>query len=41
MDRYLMILYDGAVLSLPSYDSAIEALIDPDRAGDVRLAEVL
>jgi len=41
MDRYLMILYDGTVLSLPSYDTAIEALIDPDRASKVRLAKVL
>ena len=41
MDRFLMVLHDGAVLSLPSYDSALEALIDPDRAGEVRLAKVL
>lgn len=41
MDRYLMILCDGTALSLPSYDAAIEALIDPDRAREVRLAKVL
>ena len=41
LDRYLMILHDGTVLSLPSYDTAIEALVDPDRAADVRLAKVL
>jgi ATPase subunit of ABC transporter with duplicated ATPase domains len=41
MNRYLMILYDGTALSLPSYDTAIEALIDPDRAGEVRLAKAL
>jgi len=41
LDRYLMILHDGTVLSLPSYDTAIEALLDPDRAADVRLAKVL
>jgi ATPase subunit of ABC transporter with duplicated ATPase domains len=41
MDRYLMVLLDGAVLSLPSYDAGLEALIDPDRAADVRLAKVL
>ena len=41
MDRFLMVLHDGAVLALPSYDSALEALIEPDRAGEVRLAKVL
>jgi ATPase subunit of ABC transporter with duplicated ATPase domains len=41
LDRYLMVLQGGAVLSLPSYDSALQALIDPDRAGDVQLAKVL
>ena len=41
MNRYLMLLHDGAVLSLPSYDTALEALVDPDRAGEVRLAKVL
>lgn len=41
MDRFLMVQHDGAVLSLPSYDSAFQALIDPDHATDVRLAKVL
>ena len=41
MDRFLMVLHDGAVLSLPSYDSALEALIEPAEARDVRLAKVL
>ena len=41
LDRFLMVLHDGTVLSLPSYDTALEALIDPDRAGEVRLAKVL
>jgi ATPase subunit of ABC transporter with duplicated ATPase domains len=41
IDRFLMVLHDGAVLSFPSYDSALEALLDPDRAGDVRLAKAL
>ncbi len=41
MDRFLMVLHDGVVLSLPSYDAALEALIEPDRAGDVRLAKAL
>ena len=41
LDRFLMVLHDGVVLSLPSYDSALEALIDPDRAGEVRLAKAL
>jgi ATPase subunit of ABC transporter with duplicated ATPase domains len=41
MDRFLMVLHDGTVLSLPTYDSALEALIDPARATEVRLAKVL
>lgn len=41
MDRYLMVLHNGTVLALPSYDAALEALIDPERAGEVRLAKVL
>ncbi len=41
MDRFLMVLLDGAVLSLPSYETALEALLDPGRAGEVRLAKVL
>jgi ATPase subunit of ABC transporter with duplicated ATPase domains len=41
MDRFLMVLHDGMVLSLPSYESALEALIDPEHAADVRLAKPL
>ncbi len=41
MDRFLMVQQDGSVLSLPSYETAIEAIIDPDRASQVRLAKVL
>jgi ATPase subunit of ABC transporter with duplicated ATPase domains len=41
MDRFLMVLHDGSVLSFPSYDSALEALLDPAHAGDVRLAKLL
>jgi ATPase subunit of ABC transporter with duplicated ATPase domains len=41
MDRFLMVLHDGGVLSFPSYDSAREALLDPARASEVRLAKLL
>jgi len=41
MDRFLMVLHDGAVLSFPSYDSALEALLDPEHAYEVRLAKLL
>jgi ATPase subunit of ABC transporter with duplicated ATPase domains len=41
MDRFLMVLHDGMVLSLPSYESALEALTDPAHAADVRLAKPL
>ncbi len=41
LDRYLMILHDGTVLSLPTYESALEALMEPAAASDVRLAKVL
>jgi ATPase subunit of ABC transporter with duplicated ATPase domains len=41
MDRFLMVLRDGTVLALPSYDSALEALVQPGQAKDVRLAKVL
>ena len=41
MDRFLMVLHDGIVLALPSYDAALEALLHPDAAADVRLAKVL
>jgi ATPase subunit of ABC transporter with duplicated ATPase domains len=41
MDRFLMVLHDGTVLALPDYDSASQALRDPDRAAAVRLAKRL
>ncbi len=41
MDRFLMVQQDGTVLSLPSYETAVEAIINPDRADEVRLAKVL
>jgi ATPase subunit of ABC transporter with duplicated ATPase domains len=41
MDRYLMILHDGTVLSLPSYEVALEALMEPGAASQVRLAKVI
>jgi ATPase subunit of ABC transporter with duplicated ATPase domains len=41
MNRFLMVLHDGAVLSLPTYDSALEALTQPARASEVRLAKIL
>ena len=37
----LMVLHDGGVLSFPSYESALEALLDPERAAEVRLAKLL
>ena len=39
LDRFLMVLADGTVLSLPSYDSALEALMNPSAAANVRLAK--
>jgi ATPase subunit of ABC transporter with duplicated ATPase domains len=41
LDRFLMVLHDGSVLSLPSCDAALEALLDPEGAPEVRLAKVL
>jgi ATPase subunit of ABC transporter with duplicated ATPase domains len=41
MDRFLMVLHDGSVLSYPSYESALQGLIDPVNASDVRLAKLL
>jgi ATPase subunit of ABC transporter with duplicated ATPase domains len=41
MDRFLMVLHDGSVVSFPSYQSALEALLDPARAPEVRLAKLL
>ena len=41
MDRFVMVLHDGAVLSLPSYEAALEALIDPAGAARIPLVKVL
>jgi ATPase subunit of ABC transporter with duplicated ATPase domains len=41
MDRFLMVLHDGSVLSFPSYDSALQALLDPGDASRVPLAKLL
>jgi ATPase subunit of ABC transporter with duplicated ATPase domains len=41
MDRYLMVGLDGAVLALPDYDSASQALLEPDAAAGIRLAKTL
>ena len=41
MDRFVMVLHDGAVLSLPSYEAALEALIDPAGAARMPLVKVL
>jgi ATPase subunit of ABC transporter with duplicated ATPase domains len=41
LDRFLMVLHDGVVLALPSYDAALEAIINPAHAGDVPLAKAL
>ena len=35
MDRFLMVLHDGGVLSVPSYESALEALLTPAHAPEV------
>jgi ATPase subunit of ABC transporter with duplicated ATPase domains len=41
LDRFLMVLHDGIVLSLPSYDAALGALMEPERAGALPLAKAL
>ena len=41
MDRFLMVLHDGTVLSLDRYGAALEALGDPTRAADVPLTKNL
>jgi ATPase subunit of ABC transporter with duplicated ATPase domains len=41
LDRYLMVLHDGTVLAFPSYEPALEALLAPERAAEVRLAKTL
>jgi ATPase subunit of ABC transporter with duplicated ATPase domains len=41
LDRFLMVLHDGVALSLPSYEVALQALMDPGGARHVRLAKVI
>jgi ATPase subunit of ABC transporter with duplicated ATPase domains len=41
MDRFLMVLHDGGVLAFPSYEPALQALVDPERAAEVRLGKLL
>jgi ATPase subunit of ABC transporter with duplicated ATPase domains len=41
LDRYLMVLHDGAVLAIPTYEAALEALLNPETASEVRLAKSL
>jgi ATPase subunit of ABC transporter with duplicated ATPase domains len=41
LDRFLMVLHDGTVLSLPDVDTALEALNDPGDARSIRLAKAL
>ena len=41
LDRFLMVLHDGTVLALPAYAPALEALLAPQRAAEVRLAKPL
>ncbi|HLY50897.1 MAG TPA: ATP-binding cassette domain-containing protein [Solirubrobacteraceae bacterium] len=41
LDRFLMLLHDGTVLALPTYDSALEALMNPEAAAEVRLAKMI
>ena len=41
LDRFLMVLHNGTVLAFPAYEPALEALLDPPRAAEVRLAKPL
>ncbi len=41
LDRFLMVLHDGTVLALPAYAPALEALLAPEQAAEVRLAKTL
>ena len=41
LDRFLMLLHDGTVLALPDYHTALEALVRPGSAPQVRLAKTL
>jgi hypothetical protein len=36
-----MVLHDGSVLALPSYESALDALTDPGNAAQMPLVKVL
>jgi ATPase subunit of ABC transporter with duplicated ATPase domains len=40
-DRFLLLDHDGAMLALPTYEAALEALTDPAGAADVSLAKRL
>jgi hypothetical protein len=35
------VLHDGSVLSLPAYDAALAALMEPERADSLPLAKAL
>jgi ATPase subunit of ABC transporter with duplicated ATPase domains len=41
LDRFLMVLHDGTVLAFPTYEPALEALLEPEHATEVRLAKAL
>jgi ATPase subunit of ABC transporter with duplicated ATPase domains len=41
LDRFLMVLHDGTVLALPTYEAALQAILEPEEAEAVRLAKVL
>ncbi len=41
MDRFLLVGHDGIVLALPDYNSGLEALLEPERAHQVRMAKAL
>lgn len=41
LDRFLMLDRDGSVYALPDFESALQALIAPERASSVRLAKRL
>ncbi|WP_249012228.1 ABC-F family ATP-binding cassette domain-containing protein [Conexibacter sp. DBS9H8] len=41
LDRFLMVPHDGSVLAFPSYEPALEALMDPARATTIPLAKTL
>jgi hypothetical protein len=36
-----MVLHDGTMLALPEYEAALEALLEPEHAAEVRLAKPL